>query len=48
MRTGGSQYGKGARIVNIKGLGKGKGNLDDGTPGVDAFYTGYHWSATRS
>ena len=28
--------------------GKGKGNLDDGTPGVDAFYTGYHWSATRS
>ena len=23
-------------------------NLDDGTPGVDATYTGYHWSATRS
>lgn len=28
--------------------GVSKGNLDDGTPGVDAFYTGYHWSATRS
>ena len=28
--------------------GESKGNLDDGTPGVDAFYTGYHWSATRS
>ena len=28
--------------------GDGKGNLDDGTPGVDAHYTGYHWSATRS
>lgn len=21
-----------------------KGNLDDGTPGVDAYYTGYHWT----
>ncbi len=21
-----------------------RGNLDDGTPGVDAFYTGYHWT----
>ena len=28
--------------------GEGTGNLDDGTPGVDAYYTGYHWSATRS
>lgn len=28
--------------------GNGKGNLDDGTPGVDAEYTGHHWSATRS
>lgn len=28
--------------------GEGTGNLDDGTPGVDAFFTGYHWSATRS
>lgn len=28
--------------------GSGTGNLDDGTPGVDAYYTGYHWSATRS
>ena len=28
--------------------GRGKGNLDDGTPGIDAYYTGYHWSATRS
>ncbi len=27
--------------------GVGKGNLDDGTPGIDAFFTGYHWSATR-
>lgn len=25
-----------------------EGNLDDGLPGVDAYYTGYHWSATRS
>lgn len=24
--------------------GVSKGNLDDGTPGVDAFYTGYHWT----
>ncbi len=24
--------------------GKSKGNLDDGTPGVDAYYTGYHWT----
>lgn len=28
--------------------GNGTGNLDDGTPGMDAFYTGYQWSATRS
>ena len=28
--------------------GEGQGNLDDGMPGVDAYYTGYHWSATRS
>lgn len=28
--------------------GKKKYNLDDGTPGVDAKFTGYHWSATRS
>ena len=28
--------------------GSGKGNLDSGLPGVDAYYTGYHWSATRS
>ena len=28
--------------------GKSKANLDSGTPGVDAYYTGYHWSATRS
>ena len=31
-----------------KGDGRSKGNLDNGTPGVDAYYTGYHWSATRS
>lgn len=24
--------------------GEGTGNLDDGTPGVDAFYTGYHFT----
>ena len=24
--------------------GDGTGNLDDGTPGVDAYYTGYHWT----
>ena len=24
--------------------GKGKGNLDDGTPGVNSSYTGYHWT----
>ena len=28
--------------------GEGTGNLDDGMPGVDAFYTGSQWSATRS
>ncbi len=24
--------------------GESKGNLDDGVPGIDAFYTGYHWT----
>jgi hypothetical protein len=24
--------------------GKSKGNVDSGTPGVDAYYTGYHWT----
>ena len=24
--------------------GEGTGNLDEGEPGVDAFYTGYHWT----
>lgn len=24
--------------------GEGKGNVNDGTPGVDAYYTGYHWT----
>lgn len=24
--------------------GKGTGNLDDGTPGVNAYYSGYHWT----
>lgn len=24
--------------------GSSKGNLDEGTPGVNAYYTGYHWS----
>ena len=24
--------------------GEDKGNLDDGLPGVDAFFTGYHWT----
>ena len=28
--------------------GNGTGNLDDGTPGIDAYYTRYQWSATRS
>ena len=28
--------------------GESKGNLDNGTPGIDAYYTGYHFSATRS
>lgn len=28
--------------------GVSKGNLDSGLPGHDAYYTGYHWSATRS
>lgn len=28
--------------------GHSKANLDAGTPGVDSFYTGYHYSATRS
>lgn len=37
------QYSDGTKID-----GEGRGNLDDGTPGVDAYYTGYHWSATRS
>jgi len=24
--------------------GEGKGNINDGTPGKDAYYTGYHWT----
>ena len=24
--------------------GRGQGNLDSGTPGVDAYFTGYHWT----
>ena len=28
--------------------GEGTGNVDSGTPGVDAYFSGYHWSATRS
>ncbi len=36
------QYSDGTKID-----GYSKGNLDDGTPGVDAYFTGYHWSATR-
>mgnify|MGYP003306918021 CR=1 FL=1 len=24
--------------------GRSKGNLDEGTPGIDAYYTGYHWT----
>ena len=24
--------------------GEGKGNVNDGTPGQDAYYTGYHWT----
>lgn len=28
--------------------GVGYGNIDSGTPGKNAYYTGYHWSATRS
>ncbi|MBQ6908375.1 MAG: hypothetical protein IJQ28_08375 [Clostridia bacterium] len=28
--------------------GVSRGNLDSGLPGQDAYYTGYHWSATRS
>lgn len=39
----GVKYSDGTLIDGI-----GKGNLDDGTPGVDAYYTGYHFSATRS
>ena len=33
------QYSDGTKID-----GEGRGNLDDGTPGVDAYYTGYHWT----
>ena len=48
-RTGETAYNRGVYYSDGTLIdGKGKGNLDDGTPGVDAFYTGYHWSATRS
>ncbi len=33
------QYSDGTKID-----GYSKGNLDDGTPGVDAYFTGYHWT----
>ena len=33
------QYSDGRKID-----GEEIGNLDDGTPGVDAYYTGYHWT----
>lgn len=35
----GVRYSDGTMIDGI-----GKGNLDDGTPGVDAYYTGYHFT----
>ena len=48
-RTGETAYNRGVYYSDGTLIdGKGNGNLDDGTPGVDAFYTGYHWSATRS
>ncbi len=33
------QYSDGTKID-----GYNKGNLDDGTPGIDAYFTGYHWT----
>ena len=44
-RTGETAYNRGVYYSDGTLIdGKGKGNLDDGTPGVDAFYTGYHWT----
>lgn len=35
----GVQYSDGTCIDGVS-----KGNLDEGTPGINAYYTGYHWS----
>ncbi len=44
-RSGETALNRGVRYSDgtLEG-GEGKGNLDDGTPGVDAFFTGYHWT----
>ena len=47
-KTGGTALNRGVKFSDGTLIdGEGRGNLDDGTPGVDAFYTGYHFSATR-
>lgn len=38
----GVMYSDGTMIDGIS-----KGNTDSGTPGIDAYFTGYHYSATR-
>ena len=48
-KTGGTALNRDVKYSDGTCLdGFSKGNLDSGTPGVDAYYTGYHYSATRS
>ncbi len=43
-KTGETALNRGVKFSDGTCLdGESKGNLDDGTPGVDAYYTSYHW-----
>lgn len=47
-RSGETALNHGVKYSDGAGIGgEDHGNVDSGTPGVDAYYTGYHWSATR-
>lgn len=44
-KTGETALNRGVRYSDGTCIdGVSKGNLDNGTPGVDAYYTGYHWT----
>ena len=44
-RDGRTAYNRGVKYSDGTLIdGEGHGNVNDGTPGVDAYYTGYHWT----